>query len=448
MAARIGFTGVCLAYFAIILDASVLNVAVPAIRSGLGASMAGAQWVLNAYTLTLAALLLSAGALGDRTGLRRSLLAGTTLFTLASAACAVAPGTGVLVGARIVQGVGAAALLPATLALVPHLFPAGTARARATVVWVGTGAVATAVGPLVGGVLIDAVGWRAIFAVNLPVGVATVLLVRAGVAETPRVSRRIGWYGPVSAAATLGLLTGGLIEAGQHGWTAPTTLALLAGAVVAGAAFRVAATRGAHPMLPPGFFALRVRAAAVGSAGLMGFLFYGVLFLMSLYFQQARGWSPSRAGVALLPLTIGSTVGPLVLYRPLAARAGHRVMLLAGFLGCTAGVAVLATAGPYPVLAVGLLLVGLSSTMVFSALTSLLIGNVPAAQSGLASGLQNTLRQSGALIAVAVLGSLLNAASLASRYPAACTVLVAAAVVAVTVATGALRTHDAPAGPG
>ncbi|HEY3502651.1 MAG TPA: MFS transporter [Actinocatenispora sp.] len=447
MAARIGFSGVCLAYFAIILDGGVLNVAVPTIRGDLGSSMAGAQWVLNGYTLTLAALLLSAGALGDRLGLRRTLLAGVVVFTLASAACAAAPGTGVLIAARVVQGVGAAALLPATLALVPHLFADATARARATIVWVATGAIAIAVGPLVGGVLIDTIDWRAIFAVNLPVGAAALLLVRAGVTETPRLSRRIDRPGPVFAAATLGLLTGGLIEAGAQGWTAPTTLALLGGAVVAATAYGVGATRGAHPMVPRAFFALRVRASAVGSAGLMGFLFYGTLFLMSLYFQQVRGLSPARSGLALLPMTVGSTVGPLVLYRRLAARLGHRILLLAGFAGCLAGTATLASAGPYAVLAVGLLLIGLSSTMVFSALTSLLIGNVPAAQSGLASGLQNTLRQSGALVAVAVVGSLLNTSSPASRYPEACAVLGAGAVVAVAVAAGTLRTGDAPGEP-
>src|ERR1700727_2979363 len=154
---RLGFFAICLAYCAIILDASVLNVAVPAIRDGLGSSMAGAQWVLDAYTLPLAALLLTAGALGDRIGLRRLLIGGIALFTVASAACAGAPGVAWLIGARAVQGVGAAALLPATLALVPHLFTARADRERATVAWVAAGSIAVAAGPLVGGLLIDAV---------------------------------------------------------------------------------------------------------------------------------------------------------------------------------------------------------------------------------------------------------------------------------------------------
>lgn len=438
----LGFTGICLGYFVIILDGSVLNVAVPTIRAGLGSSMAGAQWVLNAYTLTLAALLLTAGALGDRMGLRRMLLGGLAVFALASAACAAAQGTAALVAARAVQGIGAAALLPATLALIPHLFPAAAARSRATVVWVATGAISMAVGPLVGGVLVDTVGWRSIFLINLPLGVAGILLVRAGVAETPRRRTPVDRAGQIAAALTLASLTAGLVQAGSAGWSAPVTLGLLAGSALAGAWFVWWARRAPHPMLPPSFFAVRIRTSAVASAGLMGFVFYGALFVMSLYFQQLRGWSPAGAGVALLPMTVGSTVGPLLLYRPLSERFGHRLLLPAGFVCCAAGVVTLALAGPdapYSATAVGLLLIGVASTMAFSALTSLLMANVPQELSGLASGVQNTSRQSGALIAVAVLGALLNGSSPRQGLPAAFAVLVGAVLLGVAVGVCALR---------
>ncbi|MGW5019199.1 MFS transporter [Streptomyces cacaoi] len=438
----LGFTGICLGYFVIILDGSVLNVAVPTIRAGLGSSMAGAQWVLNAYTLTLAALLLTAGALGDRMGLRRMLLGGLAVFALASAACAAAQGTAALVAARAVQGIGAAALLPATLALIPHLFPAAAARSRATVVWVATGAISMAVGPLVGGVLVDTVGWRSIFLINLPLGVAGILLVRAGVAETPRRRTPVDRAGQIAAALTLASLTAGLVQAGSAGWSAPVTLGLLAGSAVAGAWFVWWARRAPHPMLPPSFFAVRIRTSAVASAGLMGFVFYGALFVMSLYFQQLRGWSAAGAGVALLPMTVGSTVGPLLLYRPLSERFGHRLLLPAGFVCCAAGVVTLALAGPdasHSATAVGLLLIGVASTMAFSALTSLLMANVPQELSGLASGVQNTSRQSGALIAVAVLGALLNGSSPRQGLPAAFAVLVGAVLLGVGVGVCALR---------
>ena len=172
----LGFFAVCLAYCAIILDGSVLNVAVPAIRHELGSSMAAVQWVLDGYTLPLAALLLTAGALGDRIGLRRMLVAGTAVFTLASAACACAPDAGLLIAARAVQGAGAAMLLPATLALIPYLFATPEGRARAAVVWVAAGAISVAVGPLTGGLLIDEFGWRSIFLINVPVGVVSASL--------------------------------------------------------------------------------------------------------------------------------------------------------------------------------------------------------------------------------------------------------------------------------
>ncbi|MBV9795933.1 MAG: MFS transporter [Actinobacteria bacterium] len=475
---RLGFFAICLAYCAIILDASVLNVAVPAIRSGLGSSMAGAQWVLDAYTLPLAALLLTAGALGDRLGLRRMLLGGIALFTLASAACAAAPDPGALIAARAVQGIGAAALLPATLAMIPHLFPAAAGQARAAVTWVAAGAVAVALGPLTGGALIGAFGWRSIFLINLPIGVISIALIAASVTETPRpaavtgtsrpaavgetprraavtgtsrpatvteTSRRaapLDHPGQVAAVAALGLLTAALILGGSAGWADPATLAALAGAIAAAAGFRWRERRAAHPLVPPSFLADRTRTVAIASAGLMGFAFYGTLFVTSLYFQQLRGQSPAAAGLALLPLTAGSAIGPLLLYRPLARRYGHPPLLLAGFTLCAAGTATLGWLGPhtsYAVAAAGLLLTGAASTIAFSALTSLLMASVPPAQSGLGSGLQNTTRQSGALIAVSILGSVLSPGLGGGRLAAAFVIIGIAALAGITAGLLALR---------
>ena len=201
-------------------------------------------------------------------------------------------------------------------------------------------------------------------------------------------------------------------------------------------------------MLPLSFFAGRVRTVAVISAALMGFVFYGTLFVMSLYFQQLRGGSPGAAGIALLPLTAGSALSPLVLYRPLSRRFGHRLLLAAGFTGCVLGTATLAGGGPaapYPVALAGLLLTGSGATIAFSALTSLLMSSVPAGQSGLGSGLQNTARQSGALLAVSVMGSVLNTAHLAGRLPAAFAILGLAGLAGVAAGVTAVR---APAAAG
>jgi MFS transporter, DHA2 family, methylenomycin A resistance protein len=447
----LGFFAVCLAYCAIILDGSVLNVAIPTIRENLGGSMTGAQWVLDGYTLPLAALLLTAGAVGDRVGLRRMLLGGIVVFTAASAACATAPSAAWLIGARAAQGVGAAALLPATLALVPHLFSSRADRERATVAWVAAGSIAVAAGPLVGGLLIDAFGWRSIFLINLPVGVVSAILAWAHVPETPRHLVPLDWAGQAAAAAALGLLTAGLITGGAAGWSSSATLGMLAGGVAAGLGFWLAERRGRYPMLPPSFLANRVRAATVLSAGLMGFVFYGTLFVMSLYFQELRGGSPGSAGIALLPLTASSTIGPLILYRPLSRRYGHPVMLAAGFACCALGTATLGWLGPrtpYPVALTGLLLTGAASTIAFSALTSLLMSATAAHQAGLGSGLQNTTRQAGALIAVSILGSVLNTTSPAGRLPIAFVILGIADVVGITLGVTVLRAQKSSSSRG
>jgi MFS transporter, DHA2 family, methylenomycin A resistance protein len=437
----VGFAAICLGYFAIILDGSVLNVAIPAVRADLHASLAGAQWVLNAYTLTLAGLLLTAGALGDRIGLRRMFLFGTGVFTAASVACAAAPSIAVLIAARVVQGVGAAALLPATLALIPYLFRDRAGQTRAGVVWVGIGAGAVALGPLIGGLLIDAFGWRSVFLINLPVGVVAVLIGRLSIAETPRHPRDVDRFGQVSAITAMGLITGGVIHGGESGWGSPVTIGMLVGGVAMGAAFWIAERRIREPMLPPIFFSDRARTVAVTSAALMGFLFYGTLFMMSLYFQEVRGWSPGATGVALLPMTVGTLAGPFLIYRRLSRHFGHPVLLVVGFVGCGLGVAVLAPTdahSAYAVVGLGLLFLGLSSTIAFSALTSLLLASVAAEQSGLASGVQNTTRQAGALLAVSILGAVLNAQTIASGLSAGFAVLGIVVLLALAVSSLAL----------
>ncbi len=447
----IGFAAICLGYFAIILDGSVLNVAVPAIRADLHCSLAGAQWVLNAYTLTLAGLLLTAGSLGDRIGLRRMFLLGAMVFTAASVGCAATPSIPALIAARVVQGLGAAALLPATLALIPYLFRDRADRARAAVVWVGIGAGAVALGPLVGGLLIDAFGWRSVFLINLPVGIVSVLFGWISITETPRRHRRVDWFGQGASVIALGLVTAAVIRGGQSGWGSTTTISMLTAGLLAGAAFWVWERHFSEPMLPPEFFARRARTVAVVCASFMGFLFYGTLFMMSLYFQELRGWTPGSTGIALLPLTVGTLAGPFLIYRRLSRRFGHPLLLVAGFVCSAAGVAVLAPTDAqtsYVLIALGLLLIGLASTVSFSALTSMLLGSVSEEQSGLASGVQNTTRQVGALMSVSILGAVLNAHSLETRLPIAFGVLGLMVVLAIGVASLSLGGgHQAPATP-
>jgi DHA2 family methylenomycin A resistance protein-like MFS transporter len=226
---------------------------------------------------------------------------------------------------------------------------------------------------------------------------------------------------------------------------------MMLGGLLVGAAFWIGEGRISEPMLPPVFFANRVRTVAVVSAALMGFLFYGTLFLMSLYFQQLRGWSPGSTGVALLPLTVGTLAGPFLLYPRLSRKFGHPVLLVAGFTCCALGIAVLAPTDAhtaYVPIALGLLLIGLASTISFSALTSLLLATITKDQSGLASGVQNTTRQAGALMSVSIIGAVLNAQAIGSRLPTAFAVLGVAVILAIGVSTLSLsRRRPAQADP-
>ncbi len=442
MKSRIGFLGICLGYFAVILDGSVLNVGIPDIRHDMAASMADAQWTVNGYTLVLAALLLSGGTFGDRFGLKRTLLVGLGVFTLASAWCSAADSPAMLILARAVQGLGAAALLPATLGLIPHVFPDRALREKAAVVWVATSAIAVSVGPLVGGLLIDAFGWRSIFLINIPVCAAAALVVWRCVSDTPRRSTPIDYPGQVLAVATLGLLTGGIVAAGSRGWGAPTTWGLIVAGAACGAAFLLTESRTSHPLLPLSFFAHKVRSAAVVALGATGFLFYGALFVMSLYFQQELGWSSGRTGVALLPLTVGTVLAPLVLYGPLSRKFGHPMMMLVGFTGFLIGTIELLWGGggaTYAWIAVGLFALGVASTFVPSAAASIVVLTMDGGHGGLASGVQNTLRQTGGLLSVAVFGSLLNSSDFMGRLRVVLMVMAVCEVLGVLGSTAVLR---------
>jgi DHA2 family methylenomycin A resistance protein-like MFS transporter len=427
---RVGMIALCLPYFAIILDAGVLNLAIPTIRRDLQASVLTTQWTLSGYTLTLAALLLSAGAAGDRFGHRRMLCIGVTVFGLASIACSAAPTAGALVAARLVQGAGAAALLPATLALVPRLFPPGRARQRAMLIWVGTGSLAVAGAPLVGGALIAAFGWRSIFVVNIPIAGATLLLARAGLPSGSQAQARLNPVAQILGALIMAALATAAIATGPFGWTSPVVLVPVVGAAVAGVVLAIL-RRGREIEIG------RSVRTAVASAGVMGFVFYGVLYFLSLHFQQQRGWSPLRAGVALLPLTVASMIGPLI-YGRLTSRWKPSIVLLGGFASVLLGTVDLVVADSFVAELIAMLLVGGASTVCFSALTSILVNGAPLTRVGALSGWQNTSRQAGAMLATALVGSLLIGAPSSHEMPAAA-VLMAVAACGVTIALNEAR---------
>lgn len=434
-ATRPTLTAAVLGFFVITLDATIVNVALPPIRDDLGGGITGLQWVVDGYTLMFAALLLSAGSLTDRAGAKRAIGAGLVVFAVASVLCGLAPGIAVLVGARFLQGAGAAVVMPASMALVRHAYDDTAARARAVAVWAMGGAVAAAAGPVLGG-LLSLASWRLIFLINVPV-VAVTLMFLARAAPSPHHRVPFDGIGQLLAVAAMGALTYGAIEAGPYGLTGRPVLAALAVALVAGVAFLVTQARAAHPMLPLDLF----RSATVDASVTIGFAFmvgfYGLPFVFSLYLQTERGLSPPAAGLTFLPMMlISAAVTPFT--ARLVERLGPRPPVVTGFMLLAAGaVALAALPATAPAWTVGLLLVpiGLTGPLIMPPTTAVLLERVPARRSGVASGVFHTSRQLGGALAVAAFGALVAAPG-GFLHGARVSLLITAAVALVAAAAG------------
>ncbi|WP_410623317.1 MFS transporter [Amycolatopsis sp. cmx-8-4] len=409
--AKLALTAVCLGFLMITLDATIVNLALPAIGADFGEpSTAALQWVVDAYTVTLAAFLLTWGAAGDRWGSRRVFEAWVAVFVLASIACALAGSAAWLIAARAVQGAGAAALLPSSLALIVHQFPDPRERARALGVWGGMSGAGLAAGPVLGGLAVGLADWRLVFAVNVPVGIVAIVLTRRAVAEPPRhASTRLDLAGQLTGTASLACLVAGFIESGHAGWLAPLTLTLLAGGVVAGAVFVIVERRVPDPVLPLGVLRIRNFAVATGIGGLFNFCLYGTLFSLALYLQRAWSLGALAAGLALVPLTVAVGLNAFFSGR-LTGRFGARVPMiagaLAGFAG-SAGFALLPADRAIVVFVLVSVVFGCCS-LAMPAMTSLAVNSLPD-KAGLAAGVLNASRQTGGAIGVALVGALLPA---------------------------------------
>ncbi len=314
------------------LDVTIVNMAMPQIGADLGTGVAGLQWIVDAYTLAFAALLLTAGSLADRFGSRRVFSLGLVLFGLASLACAVAPSIGFLIAARAAQGIGAALILPTSLSLLSHAC-AGDSAARTHAIgwWSAIGGVVSAAGPVAGGVLTSGLGWRSIFFVNLPICALGLWATRRYVAETVRVAtQRLDITGQVLAILALFFLTHSVIEAGVQGWTAGAVLAGFAVAAAVIAIFVFNESRVPGPMIPLGLFRSKAFCAAVVLGVIMNVTFYGMIFVLSLYFQNAKGYTPTETGLALLPFIVIMLANRAS--GRLAKRYSPKVPVIAGFL--------------------------------------------------------------------------------------------------------------------
>ncbi|GAB2479950.1 MFS transporter [Jatrophihabitans fulvus] len=393
------------------LDGTVVNVALPRIGTDLDAGLTALQWTVNAYTLTLAGLLLLGGSLGDRFGRRRIYVVGVVWFTAASAGCALAPDVELLVAMRALQGVGAALLTPGSLAILEAVFRRED-RSAAVGAWSGLGGVATAIGPVVGGVLVGAApwGWRLVFLLNLPIAVAVVWLARRFVPETrdDEADTHLDPAGVVLAALGLALLVFGLTEGPADGWTALPVACVAAGAALLGA-FLLVEARGRHPMLPLSLF----REHQFNAANAVTFVMYAALgaalFLLPVQLQRAAGFAPVEAGSALLPLTLVMLLLSARMGR-LAARIGPRLPMTIGPIVAGCGLALFVRVGPDAGYAADVLpavlvfALGLSATV--APLTATALSAAPSRLVGTASAVNNDIARVAGLLSVAVLPGL------------------------------------------
>jgi MFS transporter, DHA2 family, methylenomycin A resistance protein len=442
VARRWALVATALGFGVVQLDVTVVNVAIQPIGAALGGSTSALQWIVNAYTLGLASLILSAGALGDRVGAKRVFVAGFAVFTVASAACGLAPTLAVLVASRAVQGVGAAVLIPCSLTLLTHAYPEGADRARAVGIWAACASVALSAGPLVGGLLIDLWGWRSIFFVNAPLGVLGIVLTLRYAVETPRTPRALDVPGQLLAIVALCALAAATIAVGRTGVT-PLVVVGYAVAIGALAAFLRVEARRREPMLPLALFGSRTFATTTAVGLLVNIAFYGLIFVLSLYFQVARGWSVPATGAAFLPTTLAVLAGNLLAGRT-ARAAGPRRVLAASAVVLACGLAGLLLAGPstsFATLVAPLLLVGLGLGVLVPVITSALLGSVEPTRAGVAAGTLNTARQTGSVLGVALFGALANGRIVAGLQVS---VLVSIALALVTAAlAGLLPAADA-----
>jgi DHA2 family methylenomycin A resistance protein-like MFS transporter len=397
------------------LDVTIVNVALASMGESLHASVSGLQWVVDAYALLFASLLLSAGAVGDRLGAKRVYIAGFVLFVAASLGCGLAPNAAVLVVARAIQGIGASALVPPSLALLAHACgDDAKRRARAIGLWTAAGGISIAAGPVAGGFLIGWFGWRSIFLVNLPLVAVGIALTLRCVPETPRngQGRHLDLPGQGLAILALIGLTGAIIEMGPRGWGDGLVLACFAAGLAAAVIFMLVEARSPNPMLPLSFFRNRTFSSAVAVGTLVNLSYYGTIFVLSLYLQQARGYGVIAAGMAFLPLTATFILSNIAA-GALVGRFGSRLPMTGGFLVAACGYLLLRKLDgttPYWLMVPGFLLIPLGMGTGVPAMTTALLSSVERKFSGTASGVLNTARQAGGAVGVAAFGALVGKA--------------------------------------
>jgi EmrB/QacA subfamily drug resistance transporter len=396
--------------FMIMLDNTVVNVALPSIERDLHITISELEWVVTAYALTFAALLVTGGKLADLYGRRRIFIVGLAVFTLSSLACGLAPTAGFLIGARTVQGVGAALMNPATLSIITATFPPKE-RGRAIGIWAGVSALALAIGPLCGGLIVDNISWNWIFFVNVPVGALGIVVSRLVITESRDTSHEQSIDVPGLATSGLGLfaLSYALIEGNRHGWTSVEILGLFAAAVVLLVAFVLVEHHQRLPMLDLSLFKIGAFAGANVVAMLVSLGMFGVFFFVSLYVQNILGYSPTKAGAIFLPMTL-----LIIVVAPIAGHTSDRIgsrWLMGGGMTIV-GISLLlyqrtGVHSDFWTLLPAMLLGGIGMAMTMSPMTSAAMGAVPVDKAGVGSGVLNSFRQVGGSLGIALIGAIL-----------------------------------------
>jgi DHA2 family methylenomycin A resistance protein-like MFS transporter len=419
--------GICLGFFVVLLDATIVNVALGAIEASLGGGLGGQQWVVGSYTVAFGALLLSAGAAGDTWGSRRTYLLGLALLAGAGAACALAGDLSQLLLARVVQGAGAALVTPCSLALIRQRFPEERARARALGGWGGISGIGLAAGPVLGGLLVDAAGWRAVFWAVVPFALLAAALVVATTPETPRrTAVRADFVGQTLAAAALAAVTAALVAGPSVGWNSPAALTAAGAGLASAVGFAASQRLVRAPMIPPGLFAQRLFRVAVGVGALFNFGLYGTLFCLALYLERTLGTSTRTTGLVLLPLTVVVAICAALSGR-INARTGPRVPMLLGLGAGVLGSAALAG-------------MGAGSAPVVVGAAAALLGGVGLAMPAMTSVALNAARQAGGAVGVAGLGAILLDPAGRPALLGAMLVVAGGYVLAMLLTVGLIRT--------
>ncbi|MCF5227128.1 MFS transporter [Pseudomonas syringae] len=439
----------CLGYLVVQLDVSVVNVGLGALKSAFNTNLTGLQWVINSYALVFSALLILGGGLGDKLGAKRVFVFGFAVFTLASAGCGMATSMPMLIAMRCVQGIGAAFLIPTSLTLIRQNFNDLNQRRSAVALWGACGGIALAAGPVLGGIMIEHLGWRSVFLINIPLGILAIILTLRFTPASLRIDKKIDVAGQISIAISLALLTYALTEASSLGWSV-IPVSSMGLAALALAVFMLVETKAQAPMLPARLARNNVLLGTMFTGAVINLTFFGVVFVLSIYFQTILHYDALHTGLAFIPLTAVMTVSSLTSAR-IAKRISALSIMTTGLALQIVGFALLSQLGPessFWLLNGALMIIGIGSASTVPSMNNSMLAAVSPEDAGMASGLMSSARQLGGVVGVAVFGILIasdDSTAFGNGMSESMWVCVAALVICILLNQKLVRVHPASA---